>query len=110
MKILNHVDLGKAFESLKKTLIEVENQVREDKPTVLDTGMKYANAYGRLSAAVEIHIAMNTDTGFGFLDNARKAAENGSNDIPTLARYEDNPDDIPESLFTQPNGYGGLTD
>lgn len=103
MKILNHVDLGKAFESLKKTLIEVENQVREDKPTVLDTGMKFANAYGRLSAAVEIHIAMNTDTGFGFLDNARKEAENGSNDIPTLARYEDNPDDIPDSLFCKPN-------
>ena len=110
MKILNHVDLGKAFESLKKTLIEVENQVREDKPTVLDTGMKFANAYGRLSAAVEIHIAMNTDEGFGFLDNASKAAENGSNDIPTLARYENNPDDIPGSLFTQPNGYGGLAD
>ena len=103
MKILTNVNLAEAFESLKKTLIETEKQAAEDKPTVLDTGMKYANAYGRLSAAVEIHIAMNTDTGFGFLDNARKAAENGSNDIPTLARYEDNPDDIPDSLFCKPN-------
>ena len=103
MKILTNVNLAESFESLKKTLIDVENQVREDKPTVLDTGMKYANAYGRLSAAVEIHIAMSTDTGFGFLDNARKVAENGSNYIPTLARYEDNPDDIPDSLFCKPN-------
>lgn len=103
MKILTNVNLAESFESLKKTLIETEKQAAEDKPTVLDTGMKFANAYGRLSAAVEIHIAMNTDTGFGFLDNAPKAAENGSNDIPTLARYEDNPDDIPDTLFCKPN-------
>jgi len=31
-------------------------------------------------------------------------------EVPTLARYEDNPDDIPTELFTQPNGYGGLAD
>lgn len=103
MKILTNVNLAESFESLKMTLIETEKQAAEDKPTVLDTGMKFANAYGRLSAAVEIHIAMNTDTGFGFLDNARKAAENGSNDIPTLARYEDNPDDIPDTLFCKTN-------
>lgn len=103
MKILNHVDLGKAFESLKKDLIDIERESQKETATILDAGTKYARAYGRLSAAVEIHIAMNTDTGFGFLDNARKAAENGSNDIPTLARYEDNPDDIPDTLFCKPN-------
>ena len=110
MKILNHVDLGKSFESLKNDLIRIEKLTKEDKPTVFDTGLKYADAYGRLSAAVEWHISMNTDTDFGFVRKALETAKNGSDSIPTLARYENNPDDIPTELFTQPNGYGGLAD
>jgi len=110
MKILTNVNLAEAFESLKKTLIEVEKETRENKPTVLDTGLKYAHAYGRLSAAVEWHISMNTDTDFGFVRKALETAKNGSDSIPTLARYENNPDDLPTELFTQLNGYGGLAD
>lgn len=103
MKILNHVDLGKSFESLKKDLIDIERESQKETATVLDAGTKYARAYGRLSAAVEWHISMNTDTDFGFVRKALETAENSSNDIPTLARYEDNPDDIPDSLFCKPN-------
>ena len=93
MKILTHVDLGKSFESLKKTLIEVETEVRKDQPTVLDTGIKYANAYGRLSAAVLCHIAGNTDTSYHFLDEARKEAEN--NPLHDALNWKD-PDDLPD--------------
>ena len=67
MKILKHVDLGKAFETLKRDLLDIEKQTKEDKQTVLDTGIKYANAYGRLSAVVQYHICMNTDTSFADL-------------------------------------------
>ena len=49
MKILTHVDLGKAFESLKETVIEVEKKLKNDGD--------YPAAYGRLSAAAEYHIA-----------------------------------------------------
>jgi hypothetical protein len=88
MKVLTHVNLGEAFESLKKTLIETEKQVAEDKTTVLDAGLKYANAYGRLSAAVEHHIFMNTDTNLGFIRQALESPENGSNEAPTILLHE----------------------
>ena len=76
MEILKHIDLGKAFESLKKTLIEVEKEVKKEVPTVLDTGIKYAHAYGRLFAAVQCHIADNTDESYSFVRDALKMAEN----------------------------------
>ena len=64
MRINNNVDLDKAFETLKRDLLDIENRTKEDKPTAVETGMKYANAYGRLSAVVQYHICMNTDTSF----------------------------------------------
>lgn len=88
MKILTHVSLEEAFESLKKTLIETEKEVRQEKNSVLDRALKYANAYGRLSGAIQHHIAWNTDTDFGFLDEARKEAENGSDEAPTVLLNE----------------------
>lgn len=88
MKILAHVDLGKAFESLKNTLIEVEMEAKKDTHNVLDTGMKYASALGRLSAAVTWHIASNTDTSFDFLDKALKMPENDYSEAPTLLLHE----------------------
>lgn len=91
MKILTHVDLGKAFESLKNTLIEIEKDTKEQKETVLDTGLKYAGAYGRLSAAVLFHIANNTDTSYHFVDDALKSAEKapeGYPEAPTLLLHE----------------------
>jgi len=105
MKILPHVDLGKAFESLKNKLIEVEKEVKEDMPTMLETGQKYAKAYGRLSAVVQGHISANTDTDYGFLQEALKGAENGSGEAPTLLRYDHNPDDLPVGLFESPKTF-----
>lgn len=84
MEILKYVDLGKAFESLKETLIETEKTVKGNDE------QKYPAAYGKLSAAVEFHIAWNTDTPFGF---ARKAVE-----VPE--GYPEQPDKI---LFNQLN-------
>ena len=75
MRINNNVDLGKAFEILKRDLLDIEKQANQDKPTTLETGMKYAHAYGRLSAVVQYHICMNTDTSFVNLHNEMKATE-----------------------------------
>lgn len=105
MKILSYVDLGKSFEKLKNKLIEIEKEAQKETTTVQETGEKYAGAYGRLSAAVQIHIASNTDTNYGFLQEALKGAENGSGEAPTLLRYDHNPDDIPETLFQAPKTY-----
>jgi len=105
MKILPYVDLGKAFESLKNSLIEIEKEAKEDKPTMLETGQKYARAYGRLSAVVQGHISANTDTDYGFLQEALKGAENGSGEAPTLLRYDHNPDDLPVGLFESPKTF-----
>lgn len=113
MKISPHVDLGKSFESLKTTLIEIEKLTKEDKPTLFDTGVKYANAYGRLSVAVQIHIATTTDTSYLFLEEALKTPEKplpeGFDEAPTLLLYDQthygefaNLNDIPTELFTQP--------
>lgn len=106
MKILPYVDLGKAFESLKNSLIEIEKEAKEDKPTMLETGQKYARAYGRLSAACQVHIAANTDTDYGFVRKALETSENGANEAPTLLLYEQthwpNNDDIPAELFISP--------
>ena len=88
MKVLTHIDLGKAFEDLKKTLIETEIAVKKDQPTVLDTGLKYAEAYGKLSGAVQCHIAGNTDQSYHFLADALKMAENGHEEAPTLFLYQ----------------------
>lgn len=116
MKILIYVDLGKAFERLKNDLIEVEKMTLEEKPTIQETGEKYARAYGRLSASVQCHISANTDTDYGFLGRALKEAENGYNEAPTLLLYEqthwkdEGVNDIPENLFTAPNGHGALAD
>jgi hypothetical protein len=83
MKILDHVDLGRAFESLKKTFLEVEKEARKEEPTVLGTGVKYAKAFGRLSAAVQSHICDNTDTPYGF-------------------HREESTDDLPENMYQSP--------
>jgi len=93
MKILTHVDLGKAFESLKNSLIEVEKEVKEDMPTMLETGQKYARAYGRLSAACQVHIASNTDTDYGFVRKALETPKNtltdeAASEAPTLLLYD----------------------
>jgi hypothetical protein len=90
MKILNHVDLGKAFEDLKKTLIEVEKETQENSPTILDSGIKYASAYGRLSGAVQCHICANTDTEFGFIREALKTPGDAATEAPTLLLQSDN--------------------
>jgi len=105
MKISPNIDLGKAFESLKKDLIDIERESQKDEKTLLDTGMKYARAYGRLSAAVLIHIAANTDTSYLFLREALKTPENGASEAPTLLLYEQLnwEDDIPDLLFCKPN-------
>jgi len=91
MKILPYVDLGKAFESLKNDLIRIEKLTKEDKPTAFDTGLKYADAYGRLSAAVQCHISLNTDTDFDFLTEAVKTPEKplseAASEAPTLLLY-----------------------
>lgn len=102
MKFRQNIDLGKAFETLKNDLIRIEKQTKEDKPTVLDTGLKYADAYGRLSAAVQYHIAWNTDIGFDFLQKALETPENA--EIPTLERHINNPDDdVPNDIFPHRN-------
>jgi len=110
MKILPYVDLGKAFESLKNSLIEIEKEATEDKETILASGQKYAKAYGRLSAAVEWHIGWNTDTEFGFLRKALESPEKplseAASEAPTLLLYEQthwNESDIPDELFCKPN-------
>ena len=64
MRINNNVDLGKAFESLKEKFIETEKTIRGKDE------QKYPAAYGKLAAAVEFHIAWNTDTEFGFIRKA----------------------------------------
>ena len=93
MKILPYVDLGAAFESLKKTLIDVERDVRKPETTILDTGIKYAGAYGRLAGAVLCHIAGNTDTSYHFLTEALKTPENvpiseAASEAPTVLLYD----------------------
>jgi len=92
MKINPNIDLGKAFESLKKDLIDIEIESQKEAETVLDSGMKYARAYGRLSAAVQCHIAANTDTSYLFLREALKTPEKplpeGFDQAPTLLLYE----------------------
>jgi hypothetical protein len=92
MIILPYVDLGKAFESLKNTMIEVEKEAKEDAPTIFDTANKYAKAYGRLSGAVQCHIAVNTDTSFHFLEEALKTPEKplseAAIEAPTLLLYD----------------------
>jgi len=104
MKVLTYVDLGKAFESLKKTVIEVEKQVKRPTESILDTGRKYAGAFGTLSAAVQCHIAANTDTNYGFVEKALKTPENGYSEAPTLLLYDQTHwDDIPDELFSKPN-------
>lgn len=113
MKILTHVDLGKAFESLKNSLIEIEKTTKEEKPTTFESGLKYANAYGRLSATVLCHIAGNTDTSYHFLDEALKTppkAPEGYPEAPTLLLYAQThwtEDDIPKSLFVAPGQFVG---
>lgn len=74
MRINNNVDLGKAFETLKRALLDIEKETKQDKPTTLETGMKYAHAYGRLSAVVQYHICMNTETSFIDLHKEMAAA------------------------------------
>jgi len=105
MKINPNIDLGKAFESLKKDLIDIERESQKAAETVLDSGIKYARAYGRLSAAVQCHIAANTDTSYLFLRDALKTPENSASEAPTLLLYEQLnwDDDIPDELFCKPN-------
>lgn len=105
MKILSYVDLGKSFEKLKNKLIEIEKEAHKETSTVQETGEKYARAYGRLSAVVQGHISANTDTDYGFLQEALKGAENGSDEAPTLLRYDHNPDDLPVGLFESPKTF-----
>jgi len=105
MKILTHVDLGKAFESLKETIIDVEKKLKSDG--------NYPAAYGRLSAAAEYHIAWNTDTNFGFVRKALETPKNtltdeAASEAPTLLLYEqthwdESEGDIPDELFCKPN-------
>ena len=91
MKVLNHVDLGKAFEMFKNSLIEIDGELREKNKDVKDSfesSLNYAHAYGRLSGAAIIHIAYNTDTDYSFLSDALKEAENASNEAPTLYLHD----------------------
>lgn len=55
MKVKQGVDLGKAFDKLKETLIETENVAHgEDK-------YRYPFAYGRLASAVQCFLFFNSD-------------------------------------------------
>jgi len=98
MKVLTYVDLGRAFESLKKDIIDVEKKLRIDGD--------YPAAYGRLSAAAEFHVAWNTDTDFGF---ARKALETPEKTPESTYLYDQlnwkDPDDL-KGIFERGVGMG----
>jgi hypothetical protein len=77
MKILHHIDLGKAFELLKKELIECEIVI--DKKPEGVPGINYAEAYGRLAGASRSIICGYTDTTQYDLEEEIKAAKEESN-------------------------------
>jgi len=49
MILLNELDLGKSFDKLKKNLKDISNGIEQNPGG-------YANAFGRLSMAIKIHL------------------------------------------------------
>lgn len=71
MKILQGVNLEKAFELLKNELLECESISTKNSAI---TGLSYAEAYGKLSGTVKGFICGLTDTGWNDMEDEMSTA------------------------------------